>query len=48
LSQNKFAGSASSFGNILSRRLPSRVETESLNLHHRYILLFSDLLTPTL
>jgi hypothetical protein len=27
--------SASSFGNVLSRRLPSRAETESLNPHHR-------------
>jgi hypothetical protein len=31
----EFVVSASSFDNVLSRRFPSRVETEVLNPHHR-------------
>jgi hypothetical protein len=34
LSQDELAASTSSFGNALSRYLPSRVETKALNLHH--------------
>jgi hypothetical protein len=48
LSQGKLATSVSSFGNILSRCLPSRVETEALNLHHRCRLPSLDRSTPTL
>jgi hypothetical protein len=47
LSQDGLAVSASSSGNALSR-LPSRVETEALNLHHRRRLPSSDRSTPTL
>jgi hypothetical protein len=35
-SQDKLAASASSSGNTLSHRLPSRVQTEELNLHHHH------------
>jgi hypothetical protein len=39
---------ASSSGNVLSRRLPFRTETEALNPHHRHRLPSLDRLTPTL
>jgi hypothetical protein len=35
LSQDEFTASASSFDNALCHHLPSQVETEALNLHHR-------------
>jgi hypothetical protein len=35
LSQDEIAAFASSFGNVLSRCLPSRAKTETLNSHHR-------------
>jgi hypothetical protein len=48
LSQDELAASASSFGNALSCRLPSRTKIEALNLHHRRRLHFSDHRTPTI
>jgi hypothetical protein len=48
LSQDEFVVSVLSFGNILSRRLPSQVKIEALNPHHHHRLLFLDRLTPTL
>jgi hypothetical protein len=48
LSQDELTVFASSFGNALYRRLPSRAETEVLNSHHRCRLLSPDRLTLTL
>jgi hypothetical protein len=48
LSQNKFAVSASSFDNALSRRLPSRIKTKVLNLHHHCRLSYPYRSTPIL
>jgi hypothetical protein len=48
LSQDELAASASSYSNTLSRRLPSRVETEAFNLHHHRTLPFLDHPTLTL
>jgi hypothetical protein len=48
LSQDELAASASSFGNASSRCLASRVEIESLNLHHRCRTPSPDRPTPTL
>jgi hypothetical protein len=48
LSQDELAVSVLSSGNTLSRRLPSRVETEALNSHHCHRLSSSDRPTPTL
>jgi hypothetical protein len=48
LSKNELTASALSFGNALSRRFPSRYETEALNLYYHHRLLSSDCLTPTL
>jgi hypothetical protein len=48
LSQDKFVVSASSFDNASSCRLPSRAETNVLNLHRRRQLRLSDHLTHTL
>jgi hypothetical protein len=48
LSQDELAVSTSSSGNALSRRLPSQVKTEALNLHHRRRLPSSDCPTPIL
>jgi hypothetical protein len=47
-SQDELAASASSSDTTLSRRLPSRAETEALNLHHRHQPPSPDRLTPTL
>jgi hypothetical protein len=47
-SQDELAASASSSGNALSRRLHSRAETTTLNLHHRRHPSSSDCPTPTL
>jgi hypothetical protein len=48
LNQDEIAASALSFSNAVSRRLPSRTETEALNLHHCHRLPSSDRPTPTL
>jgi hypothetical protein len=48
LSQDKLAGSTSSFDNVSSIRLPSRVETGALNPHHHSKSPSPDRLTPTL
>jgi hypothetical protein len=48
LSQDELTVSASSSGNALSRCLPSRGETEELNLHHRRRLPSPDRPTSTL
>jgi hypothetical protein len=48
LSQDDLAASASSSGNVLSHRLPSRTETEALNPHHCRRLPSSERLTLTL
>jgi hypothetical protein len=48
LSQDELATSTSSFGNALSCRLPSLVETEALNHHHCHRLSSPDLPTLTL
>jgi hypothetical protein len=47
-SQDELIASDSSSGNALSRRIPSRAETEALNLHHRYRPPSLDSPTPTL
>jgi hypothetical protein len=48
LNQYELTASASSFGNALSCHLPSRAETEALNLHHHNKPPSSDRLTPAL
>jgi hypothetical protein len=48
LSQDELAASASSSGNTLSHRLPSRAETKALNLHHHLRSPSPDRSTPTL
>jgi hypothetical protein len=48
LSQDDLTASASSSGNVLSYRVPSRTETEALNLHHCRRLPSSERLTLTL
>jgi hypothetical protein len=48
LSLDELAASASSSGNVLSRRLPSQVKTETLNLHHRRRLPSANHSTSTL
>jgi hypothetical protein len=48
LSQDELATSASSSGNTLFRRLPSRAETKASNSHHSHRLPSLDRSTPTL
>jgi hypothetical protein len=48
LSKDESVASGSSFSNALPHRLPSRAETEALNLHHYCSLPSPDYLTPTL
>jgi hypothetical protein len=48
LSQDELTASASSSGNTLSCRLPSRAETEALNPHHRRQSPSLNRSTPTL
>jgi hypothetical protein len=48
LSQDELSATASSSGNALSHRLPSRVKTEALNLHHCHRLPSPDRPIPTL
>jgi hypothetical protein len=47
-SQDEFTASTSSFGNASSHRLPSQVEIEALNSHHRRRPPSLDRPTPTL
>jgi hypothetical protein len=47
-SLDELAASASSFSNVLSCHVPSRAETEALNLQHHYRLPSPDRPTPTL